>query len=145
MGHEARLAAGAARGQRRSIPDSFLRRFPFHARTRAARCLFLSVLTRFGPWKRSCNARIVGLAAPHPVRSLSHDGAAVSSVRRAKIERLLSARACDVSALRDASWAGLPEELRPEAWRVLLGYAPPSEERRAPALQVRARSAVMRW
>ncbi len=82
---------------------------------------------------------------PHPVRSLSHDGAAVSSVRRAKIERLLSARACDVSALRDASWAGLPEELRPEAWRVLLGYAPPSEERRAPALQVRARSAVMRW
>lgn len=36
----------------------------------------------------------------------------------------------DIEALRELSWSGIPPKLRPDCWRILLGYAPPNRERR---------------
>jgi hypothetical protein len=33
----------------------------------------------------------------------------------------------DVDALRELSWNGIPCELRPTCWRLLLGYMPPNK------------------
>lgn len=36
----------------------------------------------------------------------------------------------DLDALRELSWSGIPPDLRPTCWRLLLGYLPPNRERR---------------
>ena len=36
----------------------------------------------------------------------------------------------DLDALRELAWSGVPPQLRSMCWRLLLGYAPPSAERR---------------
>jgi hypothetical protein len=33
----------------------------------------------------------------------------------------------DLDALRELSWNGIPGELRPQCWRLLLGYVPPNK------------------
>jgi hypothetical protein len=33
----------------------------------------------------------------------------------------------DLDALRELSWSGIPQELRPVCWRLLLGYLPPNK------------------
>ena len=80
---------------------------------------------------------------PRAQRAHSTDGG-VSAARRGRIERLLASKAVDVAALRDASWAGLPDDLRPDVWRILLGYAPPAAERR-PAALARKRREYADW
>lgn len=39
-----------------------------------------------------------------------------------------------MEALRELAWSGIPPRLRPDCWRLLLGYAPPNRERRAAIL-----------
>jgi hypothetical protein len=36
----------------------------------------------------------------------------------------------DLDALREATWSGCPPPLRADCWRLLLGYLPPSRDRR---------------
>lgn len=33
----------------------------------------------------------------------------------------------DLDALRELSWSGIPQELRPTCWKLLLGYLPPNK------------------
>ena len=36
----------------------------------------------------------------------------------------------DLDTLREATWSGCPPPLRADCWRLLLGYLPPSRDRR---------------
>ena len=36
----------------------------------------------------------------------------------------------DLDALRELAWSGVPSDLRPACWQLLLGYLPPNRERR---------------
>jgi hypothetical protein len=45
----------------------------------------------------------------------------------------------DLDALREAAWSGVPAPLRPQVWRLLLGYAPPARQRQQAALARRRR------
>jgi hypothetical protein len=33
----------------------------------------------------------------------------------------------DLDALRKLAWGGIPPEVRPDCWRLLLGYMPPAK------------------
>ena len=37
----------------------------------------------------------------------------------------------DLDALRELAWSGVPSDLRPTCWQLLLGYLPPNRERRS--------------
>lgn len=50
--------------------------------------------------------------------------------RHARFTRLLSAPVVDLAALREASWSGVPAELRPAVWRLLCAYAHPAQHQR---------------
>ena len=39
----------------------------------------------------------------------------------------------DLDALRELAWSGVPSDLRPTCWQLLLGYLPPNRERRCPS------------
>jgi hypothetical protein len=39
----------------------------------------------------------------------------------------------DLEKLRELAWSGIPPQLRPMCWRLLLGYLPPNSERRMQA------------
>jgi len=36
----------------------------------------------------------------------------------------------DLDALKELAWSGVPSDLRPTCWQLLLGYLPPNRERR---------------
>jgi hypothetical protein len=38
-------------------------------------------------------------------------------------------------ALRKISWSGIPEEIRPMCWQILMGYLPCNQDRRETTLQ----------
>ena len=59
---------------------------------------------------------------------------ASSAIRVRKFHALLSEPVVDLDALRELAWSGVPPELRPVCWRLLLGYLPPSRARQAAAL-----------
>ncbi|KAF6259561.1 rab-GTPase-TBC domain-containing protein [Scenedesmus sp. NREL 46B-D3] len=59
---------------------------------------------------------------------------ASSSIRVAKFHKLLNEPLVDLDALRELSWSGIPQELRPVCWRLLLGYLPPNKSRQASVL-----------
>jgi len=44
------------------------------------------------------------------------------------------AQVVDLEALRELAWSGIPAELRPGCWQLLLGYLPPNRERRCARL-----------
>lgn len=52
-----------------------------------------------------------------------------------KFKRILQATTISLAELRDASWNGIPEEVRAMAWQLLLGYLPTSSERRCGTLE----------
>ncbi|CAG9464961.1 unnamed protein product [Pedinophyceae sp. YPF-701] len=62
---------------------------------------------------------------------------AASESRLARFRALLAAPVVDIFQLRDLAWSGIPPELRPQAWRLLLGYAPAAQAERAAALKAK--------
>ncbi|KAI9883307.1 MAG: transcriptional coactivator hfi1/ADA1 [Watsoniomyces obsoletus] len=52
-----------------------------------------------------------------------------------KFKRILQATSISLSDLQDLSWNGIPEELRPISWQLLLGYLPTGSERRVNTLE----------
>ena len=56
-----------------------------------------------------------------------------------KFKRILQATSISLSALRDSSWNGIPEEVRAMSWQILLGYLPTSSERRVATLERKRR------
>jgi len=54
----------------------------------------------------------------------------MSEPRLAKFARILDEQVVDLDALRELAWSGIPPNLRPLCWRLLLGYLPPNRDRR---------------
>ncbi|KDE05483.1 hypothetical protein MVLG_04172 [Microbotryum lychnidis-dioicae p1A1 Lamole] len=54
--------------------------------------------------------------------------------RRRKFVECLGAETVDLAALRTLAWAGIPDELRPMAWQLLMGYMPAPSARRVSTL-----------
>jgi len=52
-----------------------------------------------------------------------------------KFKRLLQASTIPVAELRALAWSGVPEEVRPMVWQMLLGYLPANGERRVATLE----------
>jgi len=55
---------------------------------------------------------------------------ATDSARIDKFTKELSRPAVILDNLRELSWSGVPPYMRPNVWRLLLGYAPPNKDRR---------------
>lgn len=52
-----------------------------------------------------------------------------------KFKTVLQASTVDLARLRSLSWGGIPDELRPMAWQLLLGYLPANSDRRVATLE----------
>ncbi|XP_074564097.1 uncharacterized protein LOC141820639 [Curcuma longa] len=55
---------------------------------------------------------------------------ATDAARVEKFRKELSRQAVILEKLRELSWSGVPPYMRPNIWRLLLGYAPPNSDRR---------------
>ncbi|XP_010268253.1 PREDICTED: TBC1 domain family member 22B [Nelumbo nucifera] len=55
---------------------------------------------------------------------------ATDSARVMKFKKELSGPTVILETLRELSWSGVPPYMRPNVWRLLLGYAPPNSDRR---------------
>jgi hypothetical protein len=75
--------------------------------------------------------------SPPPANATSPEWEAHSSriSRINKFKRILQSSSVSLSELRDLSWSGIPEEVRPMAWQLLLGYLPTNSERRVSTLE----------
>jgi len=62
-----------------------------------------------------------------------------SSTHVAKFEKLLAEKMVDLEGLRQVAWSGIPPHLRPLTWRLLLGYLPANQDRRASVLKRKRR------
>lgn len=61
------------------------------------------------------------------------------ATRFAKFKRVLEAENIDLQELRDLSWSGVPEKIRPVVWQLLLGYLPTNSKRRVETLETKRR------
>eukprot|EP00898_Chlorokybus_atmophyticus_P008031 jgi/Chlat1/8229/Chrsp77S00619 len=71
-----------------------------------------------------------------------------STIRLNKFTKVLEKSTVDLDALRELAWSGIPAELRPCCWRLLLGYQPVHGERAESVLGRRRgeyRDALPRW
>ncbi|XP_074571418.1 GTPase-activating protein gyp1-like [Curcuma longa] len=69
-------------------------------------------------------------SAPSDTQGSLSGARATDSARVAKFTRELSRQAVVLEKLRELSWSGVPPYMRPNIWRLLLGYAPPNSDRR---------------
>ncbi|XWS13177.1 hypothetical protein CRYUN_Cryun36dG0015200 [Craigia yunnanensis] len=60
---------------------------------------------------------------------------ATDSARVMKFTRELSGQMVILERLRELAWSGVPPYMRPNVWRLLLGYAPPNSDRREGVLR----------
>lgn len=52
-----------------------------------------------------------------------------------KIRQLINEPVLDTAALRKLAWSGVPAEVRPEVWKLLMGYLPANKEERTETLR----------
>ncbi|CAA7037882.1 unnamed protein product [Microthlaspi erraticum] len=57
------------------------------------------------------------------------------SARIMKFNKVLSETTVILEKLRELAWNGVPHYMRPDVWRLLLGYAPPNSDRREAVLR----------
>ncbi|KAB1219439.1 TBC1 domain family member 22B, partial [Morella rubra] len=60
---------------------------------------------------------------------------ATDSARVMKFTKVLSETPVILEKLRELAWSGVPDYMRPDIWRLLLGYAPPNSDRREGVLR----------
>ncbi|KAK1318404.1 hypothetical protein QJS10_CPB04g01904 [Acorus calamus] len=60
---------------------------------------------------------------------------ATDSTRITKFTKELSVTPIILEKLHELSWSGIPPYMRPNVWRLLLGYAPPNSDRREAVLK----------
>ncbi|BBN17602.1 TBC1 domain family member 2 [Marchantia polymorpha subsp. ruderalis] len=65
----------------------------------------------------------------------STGGRATDSARVARFKKELASPAVNLDALRELAWSGVPPDMRPIVWRLLVGYAPPNADRREVVLE----------
>ncbi|CAA6663874.1 unnamed protein product [Spirodela intermedia] len=68
-------------------------------------------------------------SSPDVQRSIS-EGRSTDSARLTKFTKELSGQTVVLENLRELAWSGIPPYMRPNIWRLLLGYAPPNSDRR---------------
>ncbi|KAG0477700.1 hypothetical protein HPP92_012419 [Vanilla planifolia] len=64
------------------------------------------------------------------IQKTSVGARATDSARLMKFTKELSRPAVILEKLRELAWSGVPPYMRPQVWRLLLGYAPPNSDRR---------------
>ncbi|KAG4961452.1 hypothetical protein JHK87_038085 [Glycine soja] len=69
------------------------------------------------------------------LRKSSMGARATDSARVMKFTKVLSETMVKLEKLREFSWRGVPDYMRPTVWRLLLGYAPPNSDRREGVLK----------
>lgn len=80
-------------------------------------------------------------ASPQPVEGLESrmqkERLELSTIidRADKFLKMLNDPIIDLTKLRKLSWHGIPEQMRPSIWQLLLGYLPASSDRRKQVLQ----------
>jgi hypothetical protein len=52
------------------------------------------------------------------------------SIRYNKFKNMLELPNIDIEALKKLSWSGIPEEIRPVVWKLLMGIIPANQDRR---------------
>eukprot|EP00850_Spirogloea_muscicola_P015061 SM000112S24003 [mRNA] locus=s112:376666:379781:+ [translate_table: standard] len=62
------------------------------------------------------------------------EGRSTDAARVVRFKRELANTTVDLDALRELSWSGVPPNMRPLVWRLLLGYVPPNADRREQVL-----------
>ncbi|XP_041001216.1 GTPase-activating protein GYP1-like isoform X1 [Juglans microcarpa x Juglans regia] len=60
---------------------------------------------------------------------------ATDSARVMKFTKVLSGTTVILENLHELAWSGVPDYMRPDIWRLLLGYAPPNSDRREGVLR----------
>ncbi|SOV06294.1 related to GYP1 - GTPase activating protein [Ustilago sp. UG-2017a] len=75
-----------------------------------------------------------GSKGPDATGELSRKRSVRSSRRRQQLLNCLSKQSVDIAQLRTLAWAGVPDELRPMVWQLLLGYLPAVASVRASTL-----------
>ncbi|KAG6668474.1 GTPase-activating protein GYP1-like isoform X3 [Carya illinoinensis] len=60
---------------------------------------------------------------------------ATDSTRVMKFTKVLSGTTVVLENLRELAWSGVPDYMRPDVWRLLLGYAPPNSDRKEGVLR----------
>ncbi|KAH7681252.1 Ypt/Rab-specific GTPase-activating protein GYP1 protein [Dioscorea alata] len=76
----------------------------------------------------------IGSMSPDAQKSVS-GARATDSARIAKFTKELSGTSVIMEKLRELAWSGVPPYMRPNIWRLLLGYASPNSDRREGALR----------
>ncbi|KAJ3102179.1 GTPase-activating protein [Phlyctochytrium planicorne] len=57
------------------------------------------------------------------------------AIRFTKFKNILESTNVDLEQLKKLSWMGIPEEIRPMVWKILMGYVPANSDRRDATLQ----------
>ncbi|KAK7341554.1 hypothetical protein VNO80_24488 [Phaseolus coccineus] len=66
---------------------------------------------------------------PEEIRKSTMGARATDSARVMKFTKVLSETVVILDKLRELAWSGVPDNMRPKVWRLLLGYAPPNSDR----------------
>ncbi|KAK7264371.1 hypothetical protein RJT34_31979 [Clitoria ternatea] len=77
----------------------------------------------------------LGESPPEEVRKSAVGARATDSARVMKFTKVLSATVVTLDKLRELAWSGVPDNMRPKVWRLLLGYEPPNSDRREGVLR----------
>ncbi|KAK6528056.1 GTPase-activating protein [Arthrobotrys megalospora] len=75
-----------------------------------------------------------------PINTDVHSSAEIEAMnarisRINKFKTVLQSSTVDLTKLRSLAWGGIPDELRPMAWQLLLGYLPANSDRRVATLE----------
>ncbi|MBA0711136.1 hypothetical protein Golax_010357 [Gossypium laxum] len=73
--------------------------------------------------------------AANEVQNSAMGTRATDSARVTKFTKELSGQMVLLERLRELAWSGVPPYMRPNVWRLLLGYAPPNSDRREGVLR----------
>ncbi|EFJ25625.1 hypothetical protein SELMODRAFT_232091 [Selaginella moellendorffii] len=84
------------------------------------------------------SSREASADAPRP----GSGGRATDTARVARFKKELAASTVNLDALRELSWSGVPADMRPMIWRLLLGYSPSNTDRREMVLSMKRQEYV---
>ncbi|XP_020216988.1 TBC1 domain family member 22B isoform X2 [Cajanus cajan] len=76
-----------------------------------------------------------GGSPPEEIRKSTMGARATDSARVMKFTTVLSGTVVILDKLRELAWSGVPDNMRPKVWRLLLGYAPTNSDRREGVLR----------
>ncbi|KAJ6849412.1 GTPase-activating protein GYP1 [Iris pallida] len=88
-----------------------------------------NTINNVNPQKLRASTKDTESTSPDSQKSVS-GARATDTARLTKFTKELSRPAVILEKLRELAWSGIPPYMRPNVWRLLLGYAPPNSDRR---------------